>query len=84
MVNKISFENIDEKMSHLQSLINIPSIRPKIYDGDSEYFRLDFIDHPEFGVGFVEEVIGEYELKVFFASGTQIISHRDFLQKKVC
>lgn len=83
MINTISFENVDEKMAHLQSLVNIPSINPKAYDEDAEYFRLDFIDHPSYGVGFVEEVLSDREINVFFMSGPRIIDHRKFLHNKI-
>ena len=83
MINSISFENVDEKIAHLQSLVNIPSINPKAYDEDAEYFRLDFIDHPEYGVGFVEEVLSDKDVNVFFSSGPRIIVHRKFLHEKI-
>lgn len=83
MINRINFENVDEKTAHLQSLVNIPSINPKSYDQDAEYFRLDFIDHPDYGVGFVEEVVDEHSIKVFFNDGEQVVAHRDFLQQKI-
>ncbi|MBC98734.1 MAG: hypothetical protein CME63_13375 [Halobacteriovoraceae bacterium] len=83
MINTISFANVDEKMAHLQSLVNIPSINPKTYDEDVEYFRLDFINHPEFGVGFVEEVLSEKEINVFFSSGPRMIEHKKYLHGKI-
>jgi hypothetical protein len=83
MINTISFENVDEKIAHLQSLVNIPSINPKVYDEDEEYFRLDFIDHPEYGVGFVEEVLNNREVNVFFSSGPRMIEHRKFLHDRI-
>jgi len=83
MINTISFENIDEKIAHLQGLVNIPSINPKDYDEDMEYFRLDFINHPSYGVGFVEEVLSNKEINVFFINGPKIIEHRKFLHDKI-
>ena len=83
MINSISFDNVAEKIAHLQSLIDIPSINPKVYDEDVEYFRLDFINHPDFGVGFVEEVLNEKEVNVFFTSGVRNIEHRKYLHRKM-
>lgn len=83
MTNTISFTNVAQKMAHLQSLVNIPSINPKAYDEDAEYFRLDFIDHPSYGVGFVEEVLSNRDVNVFFMTGPRIIEHRKFLHDKI-
>jgi len=83
MINTSSFENTDEKMAHLQSLVNIPSINPKAYDEDAEYFRLDFINHPSLGLGFVEDVLSDREINVFFMNGGSIIEHQKFLHDKI-
>ncbi len=81
MVHSIKFETDADRINHLQSLKNIPSINPKDYDPSSEYFRLDFIKHPKFGVGFVEEVVGSREIKVFFEGGTQTLAHKSYLRE---
>jgi hypothetical protein len=83
MVGTIRFNNLEEKLSHLQSLINIPSINPKSYSSDGEYYRLDFISHESFGLGFVEEVISEGEVKVFFSSGERILKQKSFISQRV-
>lgn len=83
MVGMIRFTNLEEKLSHLKSLQNIPSINPKNYDPEGEYYRLDYLSHDDFGVGFVEEVLSETEVKVFFTSGERVLSQKSFLQQKV-
>lgn len=79
MVNTMNFETNESKIAHLDSLNSIPSINPKVYDVNSEYQRLDFIEHPEFGNGFVTEVIGKKEFEAFFSKGLQLLKQRDFL-----
>ena len=47
MVGTIRFTNQEEKLNHLRSLQNIPSINPKSYDPNGEFNRLDYIVHSE-------------------------------------
>lgn len=83
MVNTIKFETEEDKVNHLQSLTNIPSINPRQYNPDDEYHRLDYIAHPEFGVGFVEEIVSETELRAYFNNGVVVLPQKSFLNKKV-
>ena len=71
MVNQYNLEEKTEKMSHLESLLNIPSINPKDYLESNIYSRLDFIRHEEFGQGFVSEVVDQNTIKVFFQDGEE-------------
>ena len=70
-------------MAHLNSLTSIPSINPKKYDENNEYQKMDFIEHSEFGVGFVEEVMSINEIKVFFPTGTRILFQKKYLDKTI-
>ncbi len=79
MMSTIKFETEQDKVNHLQSLKNIPSINPKIYNQDDEYNRLDFIKHSEMGIGFVEEIISDSEIRVFFASGVVTLPQKSYL-----
>ena len=81
MVNQIKFETDADRINHLQSLKNIPSINPKDYSPVGEYYRLDFINHPTFGLGFVEEVLNNQRIKVFFTEGIQELDHKSFLKE---
>ena len=83
MVGMIKFTSIEEKLNHLQSLKNIPSINPRDYDPESEYHRLDYISHQEFGIGFIEEVVDEMNVKAFFSSGEKVLQQKAFLSKVV-
>jgi hypothetical protein len=83
MVNTIRFETEEDKLNHLQSLTNIPSINPRSYNPNDEYHRLDYINHPEYGVGFVEEVISETEMRAYFNEGVVVLPKKSFLNKKV-
>lgn len=83
MVGMIKFTTIEEKLNHLQSLKNIPSINPRDYDPESEYHRLDYISHKEFGIGFVEEVLDELNVKAFFSSGEKVLKQKAYLSKVI-
>lgn len=78
MVNEIKLDSEDQKRAHLNSLISIPSIRPRKYEQTSSYDRLDFIDHPEHGMGFVDRVLSSNEISVFFNTGPNVILHTGF------
>lgn len=80
MVHQIKLDSIEQKLAHLNSLMTIPSINPKKYDENEEYSKMDFIEHPEFGVGFVEEIISQQELKAFFPVGEKVLTQKKYLQ----
>lgn len=80
MVNQIKFENIEQKLAHLNSLMTIPSINPKKYDDNEEYQKMDFIEHPEFGVGFIEEIVSKSEVRAFFPSGEKMLTQKKYLK----
>ena len=79
MVNTMNFETMEDRIAHLESLNSIPSINPKAYDENSEYNRLDFIEHPKFGNGFVVEVLGKKQFRAFFNSGIEVLDQCRFL-----
>lgn len=82
VVHQIKFETDADRINHLQSLKNIPSINPKDYSPVGEFYRLDFISHPKFGLGFVEEVLANQQIKVFFTEGIQVLEHKSYLKEK--
>lgn len=71
----LNFKSPEEKKTHLESLIDIPSINPGRYDSRTKYNRLDFLIHDEFGPGFVESVSQTNEIKVFFSHGVETLPH---------
>lgn len=79
MVNTITFDSIEDKLNHLKSLEKIPSINPRVYNEDDEYYRLDFISHPQFGTGFIEEILSDTEIKVFFPHGVEVLGQKSYL-----
>jgi hypothetical protein len=80
MVNTMTFRSFEDKIAHLESLNSIPSINPKAYNENDEYQRLDFIEHPQHGNGFVVEVLGKKEFRAFFSKGLEVLTQRGFLQ----
>jgi hypothetical protein len=83
MIHHIEFENVEQKLAHLSSLESIPSINPVAYDEDSEYQKMDFIEHGTFGAGFVEEVVSNHEIRVFFPVGEKLLTQKKYLVKTI-
>lgn len=83
MVHQMKFESVEQKLAHLNSLMTIPSINPKKYDENEEYHKMDFIEHPEFGVGFVEEVISQEMIRAFFPVGEKNLVQKKYLSTKL-
>lgn len=83
MTRHIEFENVEQKLAHLSSLVSIPSINPKAYNEDAEYQKMDFIEHNIYGVGFVEEIVSKNEIRVFFPVGEKVLSQKNYLVKTV-
>lgn len=75
MIATYQLETSEKKSEHLRSLMGIPSINPRPYDPTEEYARLDFIDHPDHGVGFVLESVSKSRIRVFFQSGEREVDH---------
>ena len=71
MLSEFKFKNRDAKISHIKGLIALPSIKARAYDPSEAYDRLDYIDHPEHGPGFVDEIISDQAIAVFFLRDEQ-------------
>ena len=52
-------KTMEEKSTHLGSLVSIPSISPIKFEDTTKFKRLDFVTHQRFGLGFVEEIISD-------------------------
>ena len=79
MVHQIKFESVEQKLAHLNSLMTIPSINPKKYDENEEYQKMDYIEHAEFGIGFIEEIISKHEVRAFFPVGEKVLKQKKYL-----
>ena len=66
MLSQFIFKDKKAKLSHIKGLISLPSIKPVPYNPAETYDRLDYIDHPEYGLGFVDEIISDNSMMVFF------------------
>ena len=71
----LNFQNSAEKKTHLDSLIDIPSINPSKYDRRTRYNRLDFLIHDSFGPGFVEDILENNKISVYFSHGPEVLEH---------
>lgn len=81
MINRIKFNTKEDKLNHLKSLNSIPSINPKEYDENCEYYRLDFIYHPQHGCGFIEKIISDSRFVAFFEEGEIELSQKAYLKR---
>jgi hypothetical protein len=49
---------------------------PRPYDAADSYVPGDRVEHPAFGSGVVERVVGANKVQVFFAGGSRVLVHR--------
>lgn len=49
---------------------------PRAYHATDSYLPGDRVEHPAFGPGVVERVVGANKVQVFFASGSRVLIHR--------
>lgn len=49
-------------------------VRP--YDAGASYVPGDRVEHPAFGPGVVERVVGAHKVQIFFAGGSRVLVHR--------
>jgi len=52
-----------------------PARPPRAYRPAERYAPADRIEHPRFGLGVVERVIGPGKIQVFFADGQKVLVH---------
>ena len=71
MLSQFIFRDKEAKMAHIKGLISLPSIKAVPYDISEQYERLDYIEHPEYGLGFVDEIISDNSMVVFFLEGPE-------------
>ena len=83
MVHQVKFDNVEQKLAHLNSLMTIPSINPKAYDENEGYLKMDFIDHPEYGVGFIEEIVSNYQVRAFFPVGEKMLVQKKYIKENL-
>jgi hypothetical protein len=53
-----------------------PARPPRVYDAGDSYEPGDRVDHPAFGPGVVERVMGANKVQIFFAGGSRVLVHR--------
>jgi len=53
-----------------------PARPPRPYDASASYTPGDRVEHPAFGPGVVERVVGANKVQVFFAGGSRVLVHR--------
>lgn len=49
---------------------------PRPYDAADSYAPGDRVEHPAFGPGVVERVVGANKVQIFFAGGSRVLVHR--------
>jgi hypothetical protein len=53
-----------------------PNRPPRSYDANESYVPGDRVEHPAFGPGVVERVVGANKVQIFFAGGSRVLVHR--------
>ena len=68
-LSEFIFKDRNAKISHIKGLVELPSVKARPYDPSESYDRLDYIEHPLYGPGFVDEIISDTVIAVFFLNG---------------
>ncbi len=53
-----------------------PSRPPRFYDASETYVPGDRVEHPAFGPGVVERILGASKVQIFFAGGSRVLAQR--------
>ena len=53
-----------------------PNRPPRVYDASDSYAPGDRVEHPAFGPGVVERLVGANKVQIFFAGGSRVLIHR--------
>ena len=64
-----------QKKKYLKELIDAEAIRPEDYDISKSYEIGDFVNHPKYGDGFIEEIMTETKMRIFFLDSERVFIH---------
>lgn len=65
------------KLAAAQPLVAAdPDRPPRPYEASESYGPGDRVEHPAFGPGVVERLVGANKVQIFFAGGSRILVHR--------
>ncbi|MEB2344505.1 MAG: hypothetical protein OZ948_07190 [Deltaproteobacteria bacterium] len=53
-----------------------PDRPPRPYEANESYAPGDRVEHPAFGPGVVERLVGANKVQIFFAGGSRVLVHR--------
>jgi hypothetical protein len=53
-----------------------PDRPPRFYDATETYAPGDRVEHPAFGPGVVERILGASKVQIFFANGSRVLVQR--------
>lgn len=64
-----------QKKKYLKELMDAEAIRPEVYNIKNSYEVGDFVNHPKYGDGFVEEIMTETKMRIFFIDSERVFIH---------
>lgn len=64
-----------QKKKYLKELIDAEAIRPEPYNIKTNYEVGNFVHHPKYGDGFVEELMTESKMKIFFLDSERVFMY---------
>lgn len=64
-----------QKKKYLKELMEAEAIRPEVYDIKKSYEVGDFVNHPKYGDGFIEEIMTETKMRIFFIDSERVFIH---------
>ena len=69
----MKWKNKKEKMEYLSNLINTPLLDATTYSKFGNHETGDFVSHQKFGLGFIQKVISNTRIEVFFNDSEKIL-----------
>ncbi len=70
---KTKWKNKTAKKEYLQLLINSSEVEATNYDMSRPHQIGQLINHPKFGIGFIQGTIGENRIQVFFEESERVL-----------
>lgn len=68
-----TWKNKTEKKAYLEKLVNENSLTATEYNMKNAHSVGEHISHPKFGLGFIERVIGQNKIVVFFEQFEKVL-----------
>jgi hypothetical protein len=73
MKKRLTWKTIKIKKEYLEGLKKSKKFEATLYDKENDHSLGDFIEHTKFGEGFIQNVINQTKIEVFFENDVKIL-----------